>query len=129
MKIRHRAALLAAILTLVLLLCGCTPDSALQKTDAMDNAPGQSIDTTEAASANILASDLPAPPVVDAEAAEAVALTHAGLTAEEVQHIRTEAEPRDRIPHYDVEFYHDGWEYEYEIHAETGEIMSHEKDR
>ena len=32
------------------------------------------------------------------------------------------------MPHYDVEFRTDRWEYEYEIHAQTGEILSFERD-
>lgn len=64
-----------------------------------------------------------------AEEAQAIALNHAGFTADQVSFLRTDPELRDRVPHYDVEFCIDRWEYEYEIHAQTGEILSFEKDR
>lgn len=62
------------------------------------------------------------------EEAEAIALKHAGFTNAQVSHLRTEYDIDDRIPEYDVEFREGRWEYEYEIHAETGAILSFEKD-
>jgi len=35
----------------------------------------------------------------------------------------------DGIPEYSVEFRHDGWEYDYEIHAQTGKILDWDKER
>jgi len=35
----------------------------------------------------------------------------------------------DGIPEREVEFYADGFEYDYEIHAESGKIRSRDKDR
>ncbi len=61
--------------------------------------------------------------------AESIALGHAGLSPEDVQGLRTEYEIDDRVPEYSVEFYHERTEYEYEIHAETGEIISFDKDK
>lgn len=60
--------------------------------------------------------------------AEAIALKHAGFTADQVSYLRTEYDLDHRIPEYDVEFREGRWEYEYEIHAETGAILSFEKD-
>jgi len=60
--------------------------------------------------------------------AEAIALAHAGLSAADVTRIRSEYESDDRPPHYDVEFRQDVWEYEYEIHAETGDVLSFDKE-
>ena len=62
------------------------------------------------------------------EVAQDIALKHAGFTADQVRHLRVEPELYDRVPHYDVEFREGRWEYEYEIHAETGDILSFEKD-
>ena len=39
-----------------------------------------------------------------------------------------EFEIDDRVSHYDVQFYQDIWEYEYEIDAQTGAVISFEKD-
>ena len=52
---------------------------------------------------------------ISEEKAQEIALKHAGLKADQVSGLR-------------VEFYHDHWEYEYEIHAETGEIRSYDRD-
>ena len=71
----------------------------------------------------------PSAEAITRQEAEAIALTDAGLTAEEVQGLRTSYEVDDGLPEYEVEFYHDRWEYEYTIHAETGTILSFDKDR
>ncbi len=63
-----------------------------------------------------------------AEEAKAAALAHAGLTAEQVSRLRTEYDVDDGIPVYEVDFVCDGWEYEYEIHGETGAILEWDKE-
>ena len=60
--------------------------------------------------------------------AENIALMHAGVTAEQVKGLRSEYDFDDGVAHYDVEFRVGQWEYEYEIHAETGAVLSFEKD-
>ena len=66
---------------------------------------------------------------ITAEEAENIALNHAGLTRDQVRFDRTEYDKDDGVPEYEIEFHADGWEYDYEIHAETGKILSSEKDR
>ena len=63
------------------------------------------------------------------EKARDIALKHAGLTAEEVTRLRVEFDYDDGVPEYEVDFHHNGYEYDYEIHAETGKILSWDKDR
>lgn len=70
-----------------------------------------------------------APEGITAQEAEDIALAHAGLSRADVRFERTEYDVDDGVPEYDIEFYADGWEYDYEIHAETGEILSSDKDR
>lgn len=62
------------------------------------------------------------------EEAETIALGHAGFTADSVLRLHTEYEIDDGVPEYDVRFDKDGWEYDYSIHAQTGAILSHDKD-
>ena len=75
----------------------------------------------------------PAPTVsaekLTAKEAEDIALNHAGLKRKNVRFDRTEPDMDDGVPVYEIEFRADGWEYSYEIHAETGKILSSEKDR
>jgi len=62
------------------------------------------------------------------EEAEKIALDYLGLTADQVTRLRTEYEIDDRIPQFDVQFYEGDWEYEFEISAEDGRILSYDKD-
>jgi len=65
--------------------------------------------------------------ITEAEA-KAIALKHAGLTEAQVQRLTVRYDINDRIPEYDVEFHEGYWEYEYEIHAQTGAILSWDRD-
>ena len=65
---------------------------------------------------------------ITAQEAEHIALAHAGIAAADVHQLHTEFDYDDGIPEYSVEFRHDGWEYDYEIHAETGEILRSESE-
>ena len=62
------------------------------------------------------------------EEAQTIALQHAGLTADQVSGIRTEFEFDNGLPHYDIQFWHGLLVYEYEVHAETGAILSYEME-
>ena len=62
------------------------------------------------------------------EKAKSIALKHAGLSASDVRELQVEYDKDDGVPIYDVEFEHGKREYSYEIHAETGKILSHEID-
>ena len=60
--------------------------------------------------------------------AKSIALAHAGLTEGQVKGLRAEYDRDDGRPEYDVEFRVGSTEYEYEIHAETGKILSWDKE-
>ena len=66
---------------------------------------------------------------ISAEEARAVALKHADVRADQIRFLRVAFDFEDGVPQYTVEFVTDGWEYDYEIHAETGAILSFDKDR
>ena len=70
----------------------------------------------------------PKPERLTKEQAQTIALDHAGLTIEQVMGLETEYDVDDGVPEYSVEFYADGWEYDYEIHAETGKILNWKRD-
>ncbi len=69
------------------------------------------------------------PKTLTAAEAKAIALAHAGLSADAVSRLRAEFDYDDGVPEWEVEFVSGGWEYEYDIHAESGAIRSAEKDR
>lgn len=71
----------------------------------------------------------PAEETLTAEEAKSIALKHAGLTADQVKGLRAEYDVDDTVPEWEVEFYCDGVEYDYEIHVISGNILSWDKDR
>ena len=62
------------------------------------------------------------------EQAESIALQHVGLAADQTDRLRTEYEIDDGVAQYDVSFCEGDWEYEFEIDAGTGTILSYEKE-
>lgn len=139
MKIRFLAALLLAALSMTL-FTGCAAANALQQPAAL---PELTI-STEAAPRNAAAEPTPAatpaatgaahtqlteaPSLISEEAAEEIALEHAGFTSDQVQQLRTELDYDRGKPEYEVDFRVDRWEYDYDIDAETGKILSFDKD-
>ena len=65
--------------------------------------------------------------ITEAEA-QAIALEHAGLTEADVSRLEVRKDFDDGRQEYDVEFHVDRLEYEYEIDAVTGKILSFDKD-
>lgn len=149
MKIRLRAALLLAALA-ILLFSGCTT-AAGQQLDVMADKAEHQLDAIEETiesrlEALITESPIPATPapaavptptappatapatLLSKEEAEKIALEHAGFTADQVQRLRTELDYDRGKPEYEVDFHVDRWEYDYEIDAETGKILSFDKD-
>lgn len=61
--------------------------------------------------------------------AKEIALSHAGLSSDEATFVKTKFERDDGRLKYEVEFYSSDYkEYDYEIDAETGEIISYDQD-
>ena len=61
--------------------------------------------------------------------AQKIALDHAGLTSDSVRSLRVEYDWDDGYGTYEVEFQKDGFEYSYEIHADSGKILDADKER
>lgn len=154
---KNRIFILFLIAILTLTLCACHPSveerlDAVEDTienradqaedaleDALDQArsPGPATAGTEPPALSAAPDSGPAGtaaaatepvPTLTPEEAEAIALAHAGFTAEQVKHLHTEYDWDDGAPEYEVQFRVDRWEYEYDIHAETGAIRSYDKD-
>lgn len=67
--------------------------------------------------------------IISREQAKAIALQHAGLADVAVKRVETERDVERGILVYEVEFEYTGYDYSYDIHAETGEILHSEKER
>lgn len=62
------------------------------------------------------------------EQAKEIAFKHAGVAAADVYDLKAELDRDDGIESYEIEFKAARVEYEYDIHAGTGEILKSEKD-
>ena len=135
MKIRLTAMML--ILSLGI-LSGCTvsalqPEVTVPSPAVIPAAPAAG--STEPAA--VPAEPAPSAPAAGAaassclsrEEAIAIALKDTGLEENQVSRLKAEFDYDDGRPEYDVEFRYDIWEYEYEIHAESGKILKRDKDR
>ena len=99
-------------------------------TEALTNPAQDTIDKITGILGDVLKEQASAEAQADITAAEAkqIALDHAGLAADGVVFENIGLDYDNGIYHYDVEFRVGQLEYEYEIHAGTGEILSFEKD-
>lgn len=156
MKKQLTAVLL--IFVLVLTMAGCSVANAVEKLDAVEDLMEVKLDAVEdqledglreavspapvaapTLPAAVPAETVPAPaetvPVPAERAdklteaqAQQIALDYLGFTADQVTRLHAKYEIDDRIPQFDVEFLQGDWEYEFEIHAENGQILSYDKD-
>ena len=112
------------------------PPAASESTtpeDAVDVAPQATAQAPVAApasetTAGIAGSADPNSGYITEEAAKAAALDHAGLAEADLQAVRVKLDYDDGRAIYDVEFVQNAAEYDYEIDATTGEIVSYDYD-
>jgi len=127
-------SLIGILILILALLAGCSAAATEQIEETIDHHLDTAEDAAEVMVLNILSTEPPSPPVTEApapltaEEAKAIALEHAGFTSDQVSRLRAEFDWDDGVPTWDVEFREGYWEYDYEIHAETGKIRSFDKD-
>lgn len=66
--------------------------------------------------------------VIGKQKAQEIALADAGVAAEDALHLIVKPDWDDGVRIYEVEFYTASQEYDYEIHAETGDILSRDRE-
>ena len=138
------------VLILLLSLSACAAANAVQTLDIVEDKVEAKLEVAEdkveeslrnavtpapAATTPAAEAAIPAVPVetiptgaLTREQAEKIALDYLGVTAEQITRLRTEYEIDDGLPQFDIEFYQGDWEYEFEIHGESGKILSYDKD-
>ena len=142
------------IFALLLTMVGCSAANAVQMLDAAEDKIEAKLDAAEEKLEEsfreaVIPSPEPVPAVpvetrpapvetipavtepagkLTREQAEKIALDYLGFTADQVTRLHSEYEIDDGIPQFDVEFHQGDWEYEFEIHAENGRILSYDKD-
>ncbi len=107
-------------LLLFALLAGCTRDTAAVELpeSTVPLATADAIDT----------SPTPDPDLLSQQLAMDIALLNAGITADKVEFLEIEFDIENSTPIFEIQFYVNHMEYEYEIHARTGEILYFEQD-
>ena len=67
--------------------------------------------------------------IISLEKAKEIAINNAGIPNNNVSMLKEEYTTEDGVNKYDIEFFtNDNKEYDYEINANTGEIISFEQD-
>ena len=65
---------------------------------------------------------------ISLDKAKEIALSHAGLSSDQVTFVQANKDFDDGIKKYDIEFYCNGQEYDYEINASNGQIIQFDYD-
>ena len=65
---------------------------------------------------------------IGVEKAKEIAMSHAGVSAGSVSFVKAKLDTEDGVKVYDIEFYSGNVEYDYEINAATGAIVSFDQD-
>ena len=90
-----------------------------------EEAPPSAVPTADA----ILPTDAVTPAAaVSAEQARDIAFAHAKVAADSVSGFRCELDRENGALVYELEFRSGGYEYDYEISADTGAVLKHEKE-
>lgn len=66
---------------------------------------------------------------IGVERAKEIVLNHTGLNSSDVTFHKVELDVDYSIATYEIEFYYQYFEYEYELNATTGEILKYQRDR
>ena len=112
------------VLLLLPMLTGC---ATLERLDEVRSSAEKLIeDSIE--SAAIATSPTDGSLLTKAEA-ERIALAHAHLNRGQVSFLRTEYDWDDGRHRYEIECHQGPWEYHYEVDAESGEVLSWEKEK
>ena len=136
---RKQLIICLMLFALLMTMAGCSSANAVRMLDAAEDQVEAKLDAAEKTLEDRLRDAvLPAPETNPAasepsgkltrEQAEKIALDYLGLTADQVTRMHSEYEIDDGIPRFDVAFCQGDWEYEFEIHAENGRILSYDKD-
>ena len=67
-------------------------------------------------------------PMLTREQAEQIALEYLGFALDQVNRLRSEFEIDEGIALYDIQFFQGDWEYEFEISAEDGRLLSYDRE-
>jgi len=115
----------AAVLAVLTLLGGCSRAKTEISATPLTQPLASPVSTETPVSASQAESEKG---TITLEDAKARALEHAGVKAEDVTFLKTGMDYENNTQVYDIEFISGNTEYDYEINAATGEIVSFDRD-
>ena len=124
---KRKIMILTAFLSFVMLFTACDMNIGGLMGKERNGANNNSNQITESIVSDTVDS-LTQNGTIDKERAKEIALNHAGVNAENITGYKVELDRDYGGLYYEIEFYSAGYEYEYEINAETGEIVSSQKE-
>ena len=127
-----KLSLAAIILTVSISLVGCT-NSGVASNGNENNTESSTQNSNESNVQNSSESNTQNNNVnntgdISLDKAKEIALSHAGLRSDQVTFVQANKDFDDGIQKYDIEFYCNGKEYDYEINASNGEIIQYDYD-
>ncbi len=120
--------LFALLLTFGLTACGSFVTNIPSDTNMLPPEQKETLPVQSAEQESISTQPVDTIAKIDNAKAKEIALAHAGATADTVTRFEIEYDFDDGIPSYEIEFIFGGAEYDYDVHAETGEILKAEKN-
>jgi len=141
-----KTILVIAALAAALMLCACAgmPAPAVEQPAAQQPAAPEAVPAPEKAAAEAAPAEAVSAPAstdgaaagapaedIGIEGAKRIAFEHAGLgeaQAAAVDYLRSELDMDDGRRVYEVDFYYEGVEYEYDIDPATGKILSFDNE-
>ena len=125
------ASLLAA--TILMTSCGnsetensqAVPQTTADTTDLGNNATEKPIESTPQDTQITTRQD----GLISKEDAKKIALDHAKVSEADAKFLKADLDYDDGVRVYEVDFESQGFEYDYDINAKTGEIMKFDKER
>ena len=121
-----RTVLCLCLILALLTLPACGMREVEQRLDVIEDKLEASIEPKRPSPAK---KDAPKPEAkLSSDEASAIALEHAGLGSDEVSALRSELDYDDGRVEYEISFRHEYREYEYEINADSGDMLSFDLD-
>lgn len=119
---KKRTCILTALTIFTLALAGCGSASGNNSTSIPNDSASGNQMNADSPTENSSGSE------ITEEEAKSIALTDAGIKEDEVTNIRIQKDIDDGISVYDVDFYVENKEYDYEIDATSGKIHSQDSE-
>ena len=119
-----KLSLAAIIVTVSISLIGCT-NSGVANNGNGNNTESSIQDSSESSKQN---NNVNNTGDISLDKAKEIALSHAGLSSDQVTFVQANKDFDDGIQKYDIEFYCNGKEYDYEINAYNGQIIQYDYD-